>query len=283
MKKIDVNFLKDGIDIDLKVITYKYFLSGKTTSLHKHEQYEICLCSGKGDYLINNQRYQYQPGDIFFVKGNDYHQPYSKKEEPSGGIVIYFNPPAIAPAKDTYRWLHYFSLGSIYQLNQIGQCEKSASLITELQKQYDRKDTFSILYCKGLLIQIIAIVCKKIADALQKLKTPNKLKEQTRLHSAIVFIEENLSNKLYAEEIYAKAHMSKAAFCKLFKATYNKSLTQYIRSQRLNSAIKQLVLTDKKILDICYSCGYRTQGLFNQHFRQYTGFTPTEYRTQKHI
>lgn len=52
MKKIDVNFLKDGIDIDLKVITYKYFLSGKTTSIHKHEQYEICLCSG-----VNLHRY----------------------------------------------------------------------------------------------------------------------------------------------------------------------------------------------------------------------------------
>lgn len=76
------------------------------------------------------------------------------------------------------------------------------------------------------------------------------------LNRSIVYIEANLFEELDYEKAAQIAGMSRPSYQRFFLAVANMTLDEYIRKRRLQYAVKELMDTEHKIIDIAVKCGY---------------------------
>ena len=95
---------------------------------------------------------------------------------------------------------------------------------------------------------------------------------------ALAFIDshymENISLTLIAGEVC----MSSYYFSRLFKKEVGINLSQYILHKRFEMAKQMLAETERSIVDISASVGFREHNYFGKMFKKFMGATPSEYR-----
>jgi AraC-like DNA-binding protein len=101
-----------------------------------------------------------------------------------------------------------------------------------------------------------------------------------RIVQAKLFIDNNYSEKINLNNIAGNAYFSKYHFIRLFKKIYNKTPHQYLITVRVKNA-KQLLKTDKSIIDVCYSIGFESVSSFTELFRKHVGMTPSIYKIRE--
>jgi AraC family transcriptional regulator len=95
---------------------------------------------------------------------------------------------------------------------------------------------------------------------------------------AIEYIESNLTNDLKIEDIASYSYISSFYFQKGFSIICGYGVGGYIKNRRLSMAGKEVLNTDKKIIDIAIEYGYDSQDSFTKAFKRFHGCTPTEVR-----
>ena len=80
-----------------------------------------------------------------------------------------------------------------------------------------------------------------------------------------------------AERFAASLHMSRMQLHRKIKALTSLSTTEFIRSQRLKSAIRLIEDSGMTVNEIAYSVGFNTPSYFIKCFKQAYGVTPSEY------
>lgn len=88
---------------------------------------------------------------------------------------------------------------------------------------------------------------------------------------------------LSQQTIAATVKLSSAYLGKLFKDSYQLTLTEYINEIRLKQAQQLLESGDHAVLDIMEKCGYANPSYFFRLFKAKFGSTPKEYRMKKSI
>lgn len=68
----------------------------------------------------------------------------------------------------------------------------------------------------------------------------------------------------------------------IIQETYGKSFKQYITDLRITEAKRLIIETDNKISKIASAIGYPHTSTFNHIFKEYTGYSPNEYK-KKHF
>ena len=71
-------------------------------------------------------------------------------------------------------------------------------------------------------------------------------------------------------------------FSKLFKRLMGTTFLQCRNRMRVEQAVRLLTGTSMRITDIGGLCGFETVRTFNRAFREMTGQSPRDYRTQRH-
>ena len=99
-----------------------------------------------------------------------------------------------------------------------------------------------------------------------------------RLRRVMEYIEANVANKLDLTVLSREAGISKFHFSTLFSKAFGTTVRKHVQSFRMQVAKTMLVSTEKTVLDIALSTGYRSAAHFGAMFRQHCGQTPTEYR-----
>lgn len=94
----------------------------------------------------------------------------------------------------------------------------------------------------------------------------------------IDYINDNLNTKLTVNSIADKLGMNPTYLSKLFSKETGKSLSQYIKLQRLVAAGNMLKYTDYSITDISEYFGFSSQSHFTNAFQNEYGLTPKKYR-----
>lgn len=103
----------------------------------------------------------------------------------------------------------------------------------------------------------------------------------TGIQNAIDYIEDNLTSepsKLSVANIASYAYSSEYHFQRVFSILTNLTVAEYIRNRRLSLAGEELILTNKKIIDIAMKYGYETPESFTKAFTRFHGFTPMSIR-----
>ncbi len=104
------------------------------------------------------------------------------------------------------------------------------------------------------------------------------MKNLYRIEQAIEFIEDNLCNPLTLEDIADNSSISMFYLTRLFNQILGEPLMEYVRKRKLTKASRELVGTDKSIIDITFDCGYESQEAFTRAFKKVFKTTPAKYR-----
>ena len=101
------------------------------------------------------------------------------------------------------------------------------------------------------------------------------------LERALIYIESKLDEEIDLTLLARQAGYSLYHFHRVFQDLVGDSLKEYIRKRRLSEAAKELVQTNKPLIDIAFAHGYQSREAFGRAFEQAYGISPSVCRKQK--
>lgn len=103
-----------------------------------------------------------------------------------------------------------------------------------------------------------------------------------RILKAIMYMEDNLTEKISLQHLANQADMDRHYFCRLFKKHAGKSPMEFLSLMRIKKSI-DLLNTAENISMIAIKVGFNTPGNFSRQFKRITGVTPREYRKKPSV
>ncbi|MBE6111344.1 MAG: AraC family transcriptional regulator [Erysipelotrichaceae bacterium] len=132
--------------------------------------------------------------------------------------------------------------------------------------------------------EITAIV-NEAAIELCELARNEKQKNTGNPHveNARHFLSANLTQEIRMEDAAEAAGISLYHLCRLFRQYTGMTMREYLVRERIETARRLLVTTERPIPRIAALLRFCDQSYFTRVFRTYTGMTPGEYRRKNKI
>lgn len=120
---------------------------------------------------------------------------------------------------------------------------------------------------------------------LAQLKTINSknypnLFGQTKFHSLISWLQENLDQNISLDQMAEKMNLSTSHFRAMFRAELGTGPGNYYFSMRIHEATRLLRETSLPIKEIAGRIGYNEISHFYRAFRKFNNSTPNDYRQE---
>ena len=172
--------------------------------------------------------------------------------------------------------------------------EKFILVIFNQKTPVDLLRNMVIRALKDILSMEAELNCLKIFDSIynmyfdgifeviskQYLIPQSSDEENIVIKKAKAYIEANYDKDITRDDVAEYVHFNSAYFSKYFKQKTGESFYDYLVGIKMRKAI-ELLGTKMKIYDICEKVGYKNIKYFNKNFKQFTSYTPSEYR--KHL
>jgi AraC-like DNA-binding protein len=91
-------------------------------------------------------------------------------------------------------------------------------------------------------------------------------------------IEANLFSQLTIEELAQQNNLSVSSFKREFSKIYHDTPANYIKTKKLMKAAEMLQVSDQRITEIAFDCGFNDLANFTKSFTSKYGISPTNYR-----
>jgi len=106
-----------------------------------------------------------------------------------------------------------------------------------------------------------------------------QLRDQQRVHNAITYVTQNLTQPLTVAEVADKVHLSEFHFHRVFKSITNEPFNQYVRRKRLERAYHVINnAISPSISEVAACCGFSSSANFAKAFKSYFGFSASQHR-----
>lgn len=94
-------------------------------------------------------------------------------------------------------------------------------------------------------------------------------------------IEANLFSQLTIEQLAEQNNLSVSSFKREFAKLYSDTPASYIKNKKLEKAAELLLISDERITDIAFDCGFNDLATFTKSFSDKFHITPTNYRQEQ--
>jgi len=94
------------------------------------------------------------------------------------------------------------------------------------------------------------------------------------------YIIDNITEDISLEDIAEKFYLSQHYFSRIFKLKTGGNLIDFIVDQKIEKAKALLRDPHYKVYEVSEKIGYRSNRYFTKVFKNYTGYTPSEYRSR---
>lgn len=98
--------------------------------------------------------------------------------------------------------------------------------------------------------------------------------------SVCTFVESHVQEEIPLEELERQTGFSLAHIRDVFRRCTGKPLSRYVQERRIANAARELLDTDRTILEIAVHYGFSGRTVFSRAFRRYTGYTPSQFRAE---
>lgn len=251
--------------------------------LHWHTALEINYISrGSGYYLINGARYDFREGDILLINSNDLHRAF--ENEGLVMTIIMFDPAyfALEQRYDTELLIPFREIGMRFDnLLDRGHpmLPRLGAAIEEMRSEFTGREPHYEAVIRSQLVQFMAFVNRYFAKEQERRSSHIRGMDTVRL--ALNTIEADIAYPWTLKELATAAHLSPSRFSALFVQTVGTSPMDYLIQLRLSAAVRLLESSDKKIIEIAESTGFRNLSNFNRLFKQHIGKLPSELRPHR--
>lgn len=238
-----------------------FFYTKEIWDFHFHKNLElIYVVKGSVKCLLNNTEYTLTEGDY--------------------GLCLPYEVHSYIPQDDTLYWVGVFSEDYVRlfanhirgkQANGfVFKCPESTNNL--LQSTLISENVPSIYVLKGCLYA----VCDAFLHEVEFFE--NQGNKKTNISLIVQYISENHTKNITLKDIAKLLGYDYNYVSRFFHSTFNMSFTNFLNIYRLETAIKLLDETNKKITDIALESGFQSVRSFNNSFRLKFGISPSEYK-----
>lgn len=241
----------------------------------------LYMLQGQINYSTPNQNVIIPQNDAVLLKCGTYFSQIKStiKAQKHEIVVIHFHPEILKKIYET-------DLPKVFQQPAILDTNIDLSTINNdyLIEKYIESLLFYFdnpsLINEDLLIiklkEIILLLCQTknaplIQQILSQLFSPSS-------YSFKQIIESNLYYHFTTEELAEMTHLSLSSFKREFKKNYNATPASYIRNKRLEKAAELLLISEERITDIAFDCGFNDLANFSKLFHEKFNNSPSNYR-----
>lgn len=244
----------------------------------------IYIVDGRGEKIINDERYPIQPGSIFMIHPLDV----TTFNIQSSGLDLYnilFMPDLIKDAlqelQDDYR---FFTIMN-WRINSnerpserlyVAESDMEIKRIVKtMEREFKKMPQNYRQRLKLLLVELLIILARKA----------NKVARENHGDSIVSYIN-HMIDSYYKENLTLEAlghniGIDKSQLCRIYKQSTNQTIMDNLRIKRLEIAANDIKNTDRNISEICFSVGFNDLSYFYRAFGNHFKLTPGECRKNK--
>jgi len=256
-------------------------------SHHWHEEVElIYIEDGNIELEINMEKVEVKENTFYFMNSEELHSLIGKP--PLSEAAIVFDLNLLSFEMFDYGQNKLIKPLLTGELKFPRSIDGSTTYGKEIYKEFiDIINAYSFqekawyIYIKASLLKILAILVENdlLINESKNVQTNNNYKVVI-IKDILSYIRNNYKNKIYLSDLSELANMNEQYFCRFFKKAIGKTVVEYINEYRIEKAVELLQKEEIKILEVCYECGYDNVGYFIKKFKQYKGYTPSDYRKE---
>ncbi len=128
-------------------------------------------------------------------------------------------------------------------------------------------------------VEDMQVMLKRMIDSYCDAITRAKLETHSfRIMRVQKYILSHLTEEINLDDLAEIAESTKQHLSRQFKKECGVTITQYIRTQRINEAKTMIENEDSSMLLIAETLGFSSQNYFCDVFQKETGMTPTQYK-----
>ncbi len=189
---------------------------------------------------------------------------------------------------------HPDTLKKIYDREMPALLQNPNNIITRKTSEHISNDFLINKYIEGLLFyfenpalvndDILILKLKEIILLLSQTQNAGAIQLiLSQLFSPAVYsfkqiIEANIFSPVSVETLADYCNFSLSSFKREFTKIYNDSPANYIKNKRLEKAAGLLLVSDERISDIAFDCGFNDLANFTKSFHDKYEVSPTNYR-----
>lgn len=255
---------------------------------HSHPEIELTYVEkGSGARVVGDHIGEYSDHDLVLLGSGLPHtwtsDEYRGQEyDLHGAIVIQFHPDFLGKeffdAPELERISHLIDAAARGLWFPAREARMIGWRMKDLVDQAGVKRLLGLLACLEQLT--LSTEAKSLAS--KGYMRPGSKEVSTRIQIVCDHIQSRFTDpRLSAHDLSELLLMNASAFSRFFKQATGRTPSGYINTLRIGYACRQLIDSDKGILEICHDSGFTSNSYFNRTFRTIRRMTPREYR-EKH-
>ena len=246
---------------------------------HLHREFEVNLIlDGSVEILSQGREYHAETGDFFVF---DPYQPHELRAREGTVLILSIQ---ISPAffSDYFPQMESVRFGTeIFHRAASPRHQQLYRQLLELTCCYCQKAPFYELDCAGNINALFrALLDVSAFTVVSEAERPAQRARQERVRYLAERIEGGFSEKLLLGDLAKELGVDLYYLSHFFREHFGLSLPEYLAKLRCEKARRELLLTDRSLLDISLSCGFSSPKYFQRAFQKQYGATPREYRRQ---
>jgi AraC-like DNA-binding protein len=104
---------------------------------------------------------------------------------------------------------------------------------------------------------------------------------QQSISKAMRHLIAHFREEVRLEDILVLTDLSRPTFARQFKKHAGRTMSEFLNHLRLQAACRELLESNRSVLEIALSCGFTQISFFNRLFRRLQKCSPTEYRARQ--
>jgi YesN/AraC family two-component response regulator len=205
------------------------------------------------------------------VNGGEIHALYVASQEAEQGCSVLISYTFLRELNPNIDYL-WFEIGKNEEVNQ-----KMEELILQMRDIYHQGGEWYNLKLRSIMYQIIYYLFTEYAQGKNE-ENVKELKTAELYKNIITYLNDHYQENIKMNQIAAYFGYNPDYFSKCFKNFIGENFKDYVTRLRLYKAKKQLILTDKSIVEIAVENGFTDSKAFIRDFKRDFGMTPLKYR-----
>lgn len=246
---------------------------------HLHREFEVNLIlDGSVEILSQGRGYHAGTGDFFVF---DPYQPHELRARERTVLILSIQ---ISPAffSDYFPQMESVRFGTeTFHRAASPRHQQLYRQLLELTCCYCQKAPFYELDCaRDINALFRALLDVSAFTVVSEAERPAQRARQERVRYLAERIEGGFSEKLLLGDLAKELGVDLYYLSHFFREHFGLSFQEYLAKLRCEKARRELLLTDRSLLDISLSCGFSSPKYFQRAFQKQYGATPKEYRRQ---
>lgn len=256
-------------------------VTGEGEHWHYHMEMELTLfTTGEGTRFVGDDIAPFAPGDLVLLGEKLPH--YWHTPGASSGLSVQWSFPKTHPF---WAFPENLALASLFKSAARG-LRYTGGTATALSAQLHELARTGGTDQLGLLLRTFALLAdsperdRRLLSA-RAFSLPTASAHQQAMAEAVRHLLAHFREPIRLDELLRITAMSKPTFSRQFKKHSGKTFSHFVTHLRLQAARRELLESDRSILEVAYSCGFPQVSFFNRIFRRILRCNPTQYRSRK--